>query len=579
LHFSKIFYLQIIQGEKFSTLSKSNRVRTKYILPERGVIYDNDLKQLVFNAPAFDLICDKRDLFSLSSDNDGKIYEIASIIGADPEILRREIEDSVDSQVLIAENIPQQTLVLLESRIKDFPGFEIVNNTIRDYASGSIFSQVVGYLGKINKDEYSVSQNYSVSDYIGKAGAEKSYEATLRGNPGKIKIEKDALGQKKGEKTESLPEPGKSLVLYLDSALQKKLTEELQKRLDLTGVKKAAAVAIDPKTGGILALVSLPNFDNNIFSQGISRSDLQNILNDPSMPFLNRAVAGRYPIGSTIKPLTASAALQENIISPDKQIWDPGYIEVRNKQDSSIVYRYNGLEAPGFYDMRKAISASSNIYFYTVGGGYGDQEGLGPTRIKKYLELFGLGSDTQIDLPGESSGFVPSPEWKKEVKGESWWDGDTYHLSIGQGDLVATPLQVAAAYVAIANGGTLYQPSIVKEIVETSSGSIKTVQKIEPKILRDNFINPENLQVVREGMRQGVLEGTGRVLQSVSVAVASKTGTAQTSKDNYYDIWATAFAPYDDPEIVLTIITEDVEGLHVPSLMVAKNVLDWYFAR
>ena len=229
--------------------------------------------------------------------------------------------------------------------------------------------------------------------------------------------------------------------------------------------------------------------------------------------------------------------------------------------------------------MRRAISESSNIYFYTVGGGYKDQQGLGPTRIKKYLELFGLGNKMQIDLPSEASGFVPWPEWKKQTKGENWWDGDTYHFSIGQSYLSVTPLQVASAYAAIANGGTLYQPEIVKEIVDTSSGSVQVVQKIEPKVIRENFIDPENLEVVREGMRQGAVSGTGRVLASLPVKAASKTGTAQTSRDGYYEIWATVFAPYDDPQIVLTVLVEDVEGLKVPALMVARDVLDWYFAR
>ena len=577
--FSKVFYLQVVQGDNLAALSENNRIRVQYVQAERGVIYDNNLKQLVFNLPAFDLICDKRDLLALSPDSEKEIEEVAIIIGKDPEALKKEIKESDNSQVLVYENLPQQTIVLLENRIEDFLGFEIVDNTVRNYIQGSFFSHLIGYISKINKKETELYKNYSVSDYIGKTGVEKFYEEILRGNPGVIKTEKDALGRKKNEKVESLPESGKSLVLYLDSALQKKLTEVLEERLETTGVKKAAAVAIDPRTGGILALVSIPYFDNNIFSQGASSDEWQKIQSNPLNPLFNRVISGQYPIGSTIKPLIASGALQEKIISPNKQIYDLGYIEVKSQYDPDVVYRYSGLEDPGYYDMRKAISESSNVYFYTVGGGYKDQPGLGPTRIKQYLELFGLGNKTQIDLPGESQGFVPSPEWKKQVKGENWWDGDTYHLAIGQGDLLTTPLQLASAYAAIANGGTLYQPEVVKEIVSTSSGSIKTVEEIEPKIIRQDFIDPENLQVVREGMRQGAIDGTGQVLQSLPVKAASKTGTAQTSRDNYYDIWASVFAPYDNPQIVLVIITEDVEGLHVPSLMVARDVLEWYFSK
>lgn len=579
LLFAKVFYLQVVEGGNLATLSENNRIRTKLIQAERGVVYDKNLKQLIFNSPAFDLICDKRDLFTSSIDSAKEIEEIAAVIGKDPQILKQEIEESNNPQVLIYENLPQETLVLLETKLNDFPGFEIAANTVRDYVSGSFFSHLIGYVSKINKNELEVYKNYSVSDYIGKTGVEKSYEEILRGKPGIIQIEKDAFGRKKNEKTESLPEGGKSLVLHLDSDLQKKLTEELEKRLEMTGLKKAAAVALDPKTGGVLALVSLPSFDNNILSKGASVDEFQKIQNNPFEPFFNRAISGQYPTGSTIKPLIASAVLQEKIISPDKQIYDPGYIEVKSQYDPNIVYRYSGLEQPGYYDIRKAIAKSSNVYFYTVGGGYKDQPGLGPTRIKQYLELFGLGNKTQIDLAGESQGFVPWPEWKKQAKGENWWDGDTYHLSIGQGDLLTTPLQLASAFAAIANGGTLFQPEVVQKIVDTSTGSVQTIQEIKPKIIRQNFIDPENLKVVREGMRQGVVDGTGLVLQSLPVKAASKTGTAQTSKDNYYDIWASVFAPYDDPQIVLVIITEDVEGLHVPSLMVAKEVLDWYFRR
>ncbi|MBU2539829.1 penicillin-binding protein 2 [Patescibacteria group bacterium] len=577
--FGKTFYLQVVHGKELAGLSEGNRVRIQYVRGERGVIYDSNLKQLVFNNSAFDLVCDKRDLAVLSKDITKEIEEMAKIIGKDPEVLKKEIEKEKESQVLVAENIPHQTLLILEAKIKDFPGFEIDKNTLREYADGSFFSHSIGFMGKVNKEELTSYQGYSVSDYIGKTGVEKFYEEVLRGNPGKIEIEKNVSGNKKGEKIVSLPESGKSLVLYIDAELQKKLTEVLESRLKMTNLRKAAAVAIDPKTGGILALVSLPSFDNNILSSGITVSDLQKLQNDSAKPFFNRVISGQYPVGSTIKPFIASAALQEKIISPDKEIYDPGYIEVKNQYDPNIVYRYSGLEQPGYYDMRKAISQSSNIYFYTIGGGYKDQEGLGPTRIKKYLELFGWGNKNQIDLQGEAQGFVPSPDWKKQTKKENWWDGDTYHLSIGQGDLIATPLQVATAFASIANGGILYQPEIVKKIVDTSTGSMKVVQEIEPKIIRENFIDPENLKVVREGMRQGAIDGTGRVLQSLSVTSASKTGTAQTGRDNYYEIWASVFAPYDDPQIVLVVMVEDVEGLHVPALMVARDVLDWYFRR
>lgn len=576
----KVFSLQVVNGNVLAAASESNRVRPQFIRASRGVIYDQNSKQLVFNSASFDLVCDKRDLAVLSQDIVGEIESVAKILGQDPDILKNQIEQERDSEVLVAENLSHQTLIVLEAKIKDFPGFKIESNTLREYKDGTFYSHLIGYMSKINKTEMSLNKNYSVSDYIGKSGAEKSYEDELRGNPGVIKVGKDSLGRPMGDISETQPEAGKSLILYLDSALQKKLTDVLRVRLDEMGLRKAAAVAVDPKTGGILAMVSLPSFDNNALGAAISTEEFGKIQNDNAKPFLNRAISGQYPTGSTIKPLTGSAALQEKIISADKQIWDPGYIEVKNQYDPNIVYRYNGLEAVGYYDMRSAIAQSSNIYFYTIGGGYNDQTGLGPARIKKYLELFGWGNKTNINLSGETQGFIPSPEWKKQSTGESWWDGDTYHLAIGQGALTATPLQVAMAYTAIANGGILYQPEIVKQIVDTSSGSIKVVEVTKPVIIRENFIDSENLKVIREGMKLGASAGgTGRVLTSLPVQAASKTGTAQTGKDGYYEIWANVFAPYDNPEIVLTIVVEDVEGLHVPALMVARDILEWYFTR
>ena len=578
---AKVFYLQVTSGQYLSGLSEKNRVRNEYVQAERGVIYDKNMRQMVANSPAYDLVCDKRDLSGVLTDNTDEIDKVAKIVGQNPQELGQKIKDSVDSQVLIAENLPQETLVLLESEINQFPGFQIISNTVRNYAEGSLFADLLGHMGKINKDELSSYKDYSISDYIGKVGLEKSYEDVLRGTPGVVEVQKDAMNRKKDEKIQSQPQDGKSLVLYLDSDLQKQLTAQLQRRLDDMKLKKGAAVAIDPRTGGILAMVSIPSFDNNIFSSAISTEDFQKIQNDPLKPFLNRAIAGQYPPGSTIKPLIGSGVLQSKIISPDKEITDKGYIDVKSPYDPTVVYHFGGLEKPGQYSMRTAIAYSSNIYFYTVGGGYGTQKGLGPTKIKDYLQLFGLDQDTNVDLPGEANGFIPTPDYKKQVTGQNWQDGDTYHLSIGQGGLTVTPLQLAMGYCAIANGGTLYQPEAVKKIVDTTGGSIKVVKNIEPVITRQNFIDPANLKIIREGMRLGVTlpDATGRVLQSLPVPAASKTGTAQTGKDGIYDIWASVFAPYDNPQILVTVVVEDVNGLYIPALNVAKDTLQWYFTR
>lgn len=578
---SKIFYLQVINGDNLYIASRSNKSRLTLIIPERGVIYDKNLKKLVSNYPAYDLVCDRRQFLQLNSETMDKIGRIAEVVGEDPLDLEKMIEQSKDPEVLVSENISHEKLLVLEAKINELPGCKIRKNTARNYLFGASFAHLLGYMGRINKEELKSYQNYAVNDYIGKTGIEKSYENYLRGAPGEVEALRSAIGADMGEKTLLEPEPGKNLVLNIDAELQNEIYNSLEKNIKDVGAKKGAAVAMDPNTGAVLALVSYPSFDDNLFSQGISLTDFNKIQNDASQPLFNRAIAAQYPVGSTIKPFEAAAALQEKIISPDKLINDPGYIEIRSKYDPSIVYRFTGVKPHGWVDMREALAVSSNIYFYTIGGGYGDQQGLGPTRIKEYLSLYGWGQRTGIDIPGESQGFIPDPEWKKKTKNEAWWDGDTYNLSIGQSDLQTTPLQVAAAYCAIANGGTLYKPQIVSRVIKDLASSQQPVKEFGPEIIRSSFIDPENIQVVREGMRDAVAKSYGLAasLNSLPVAVAAKTGTAQIPEAGHFNTWIATFAPYDNPQIVLVITIESVEGLSAPARAAAREVLDWYFSK
>jgi len=545
------------------------------IKAERGVIYDRNSNQLVFNRPGFDLVADTRYLPESETDKTKVIKEVSQIVGVNFEELKKKIEESEEFLVPIFSNLSHQNLIILETKIGDLPGFKILNNTIREYKDGDDFSHLLGYTGKIRGEELRGDPEfYSISDYVGRDGLEKSYETVLRKNPGKLQVEKDALGNEVSSKVIQLPEPGKNLVLWLDSGLQKKIKEELERELENVGSKKGVAIALDPKTGGVLAMVSLPSFDNNLFQKSSDPQIIKDLLENPLSPLFNQVISGTFPTGSTIKPLIASAALEEKIISPEKKIYDPGFIEVPHRYNPEIVYRFLDWTVHGWVDLRKAIAESCNVYFYTVGGGYEDQKGLGPTRIKKYLELFGWGAKTGIDLPGESEGFVPDPSWKKEAKGENWWDGDTYHLSIGQGDLSITPLQVVTAFAAIANGGKLLKPQVVQKIVDSNKN---VIEEIKPEVIRENFIDPENLQIVREGMRGAVFYGSSAILGDLAVKAAAKTGTAETSKEEIYHNWVTVFAPYEDPQIVLTVMIEDVKGMQPAAARVAKPVLEWYF--
>ena len=576
--FSRTFAFQIFEGKKLYTESENNKGSVNLIVPPRGIIYDKNMTKLVLNSPAYDLVCDRAH-FSLSSAEISKeTKDIADSIGLNPSDITDKIMNSDSARVLVADNIDQKKLLLLEAKINDFQGCKIQQNTAREYVLGPIFSQVLGYTARINKDEYSTSTGYAINDYIGKTGLEKFYETYLRGTVGQSKSPKTATGSEMNNQVLLDSQPGDNLVLNIDAGLQSRLYNSLSASIQKMGGKKGAAVAMDPRTGAVLALVSYPSYDDNSFAKGITQADYDKIINDPSQPLFNRAISAKYPTGSTIKPFEASAALQEKIISPDKQINDIGYILVKSKYDPNVVYRYGGVTPHGWVDMKKALAVSSNIYFYTVGGGYEDQQGLGPTKIKKYLSLFGWDQKTGIDLPGEFSGFIPDPAWKKSTKGRSWVDGDTYNLSIGQSDLQTTPLQVASAYCAIANGGTLYKPQIVNKVV--SADSTETVQEFQPQIIRSNFIDPANLEIVREGMRDGVDKsyGLSKSLNDLPVQVAAKTGTAEIGIANQYNVWSSVFAPYDNPEIVLVVTAENVNGLGAVTLPVAHDVLNWYFS-
>jgi len=560
--FAKTFQFQILENEKYSVLANENKFIFYSIKAERGVIYDSQGEQVVFNEPSFDLVLDKDKLPEDQSERTRVLEEISQIINQDYH--------EFENETLIVKNLDHETLILLETKIAQFPGFQIERSSIRYYKEGSSFAHIIGYTGKESDEEY-----------IGRDGLEKSYEEILRKNPGKTRVERDVYGNPLSKEIVSLPESGKSLVLWLDSGLEKKIEQVLGNILENTGAEKAVGVALDPKTGGVMALVSLPTYDNNLFSKGSDQQALGDLLVDPQQPLFNRAVSGLYSTGSVIKPLIALAALEEEIISPSKKINCEGGIIIPHRYDPEIVYEYKDWRVHGLTNMQKAIAESCNVYFYTIGGGYKNQQGLGPSTIKKYLELFGWGKETGIDLPAEADGLIPFPDWKKEVKGENWWDGDTYNLSIGQGDIKVSPLQVATAFVAIANKGILYKPQVVKQVIDKEKNLI---EEIRPEVLRENFIDLGNIEIVRQGMRkavtgQGSPYASATLLNSLPVPVAAKTGTAETFRSNYYHNWIAVFAPYDDPEIVLIIMIENVKDLQAAALPTAKEVLQWYFSK
>ncbi|TSC53845.1 MAG: penicillin-binding protein 2 [Parcubacteria group bacterium LiPW_39] len=571
-------YLQIIKGSYYQDLAEHNRLRSVPIFAPRGIIYDRSLKQLVHNVPVFNLVLTLPDLPRSAAAREAVIKKAAEIIGVPPPEIFDKLENidlKLTPTMIVGENLNHEVLLLLESKIEQLPGFRIEKNIVRQYADASYFSHLLGYLGKLGKDDIKNNPDYFLTEKIGKNGLEFFYEKILRGRPGEQLIETDSRGQRKNPIAQNQPQDGQGLVLTIDSELQKNLYDSLARILRGMNLKKAAALALNPQTGGILALISFPSFDNNIFAKELSPDEYAKLAEDPLHPFLNRAIAGRYAPGSTVKPLIGAAALQEKVVTPSTTINDTGELTVINQYNPQIVHRYPDWKVHGIVNIYSAIAQSCNVYFYTIGGGYGNINGLGVERLKNYFKLFGFGSILGIDLSGEARGLVPDSQWKQNVKDEQWYIGDTYHVSIGQGDLLVTPLQLAVATAAIVNGGKIIQPHLIDKIVDSDKNVIKT---IEPKIIQQGFIDEANFAIIKKAMRQTVTDGSAFLLNDLSFAVGAKTGTAQVAGQRNPNAWVTVFAPYDNPEMVLVVLVENAgEGSQV-AVPVIKEVLQKYYS-
>jgi penicillin-binding protein 2 len=591
----KAVWLQVVNRDYYYQLAEGNRIRVARVESQRGVIYDRQGKTLVRNKANFMLYFVPVDL-PQGEALDKLIKDIESIVGSisADEIkakLSKIKRTSLDAYqpLFIEDNIDYDPAMKLYLKSADWPGVVLSNKSGREYlltenpASKSLqgepvslgkyslsLSHVLGYTGKIDEDELKkYGSEYLPIDYIGKMGVEYFWENELKGVSGKKQIEVDALGKEKKIISETPAIPGNNLVLAIDVNQQIKLEELLREQLAKLKMTKASAIIMDPNNGEILAMVSLPSFNNNVFARGISIADYDSLLNNEDKPLFNRTISGEYPSGSTIKPVMAAAALEEGVIDEHTSVVSTGGIRVG--QWFFPDWKAGGH---GVTDVKKALAMSVNTFFYYIGGGYQDFQGLGIDRIVQYEKLFGLGSQTGIDLAGEASGFLPTPEWKEATKKEAWYIGDTYHVSIGQGDLLVTPLQVAMYTCVFANGGTLYRPHLVKGLID---GKTKENKEIVIEPVRSDFIKDYNIRIVREGMRQTVTAGSAARLQAVPVPVAGKTGTAQWSTTKNPHGWFIGFAPYDKPEIVIMVMIEAGGEGSTVATPIAQEYLTWYF--
>ncbi|OGZ34373.1 MAG: penicillin-binding protein 2 [Candidatus Portnoybacteria bacterium RBG_19FT_COMBO_36_7] len=572
-------YLQVFKNEVYLKLANRNSLRVYPILAPRGLIYDKNYKTLVNNLPSYNVFLTPQDLPKSKIEREEMIEKISLLLGLDIKEVEMKVSDfdfEKEQRILLVDGLPTEKILSLEACLKDFPALSLENGIQRQYLYGEILSHILGYTGKLSEKNLKTYPDYFPVGRIGQEGLELQYEKFLKGQDGQREVEVNSRGQQIKEKWIRESISGKSIVTTIDLDLQKKIYEEMKKMLSSLNLTSGVAVALNPKNSQVMALLSLPSYDDNLFEKNISAADFEKLRENPDRPLFNRVISGQYPPGSVIKPMIGAAALEENIVKPTTTVFDPGQITIVNPYNPSVVYNFPDWKAHGIVNIYSAIAQSCDVYFYTIGGGYGSIEGLGIDRIKKYLNLFGFGSLLEIDLPGEKAGLTPDGAWKQEVKNESWYIGDSYHISIGQGDLLVTPLQIATAIASVANGGKLYAPYLVDKIVDSDKNNINV---FEPHLIRDDFIKTENLTVVRQGMRQAVTEGSARLLADLSVKAAGKTGTAQISGQKNTNAWFVGFAPYDDPQIVLLIMLENAGEGSSFAVPVAKEVFKYYFSR
>lgn len=595
----RLFWLQIIKGNSYRAMAEGNRIRVESIDPKRGIIYSSNMTPLVQNEANFVLYLTPIDLPKDSLAKDGVVRDLALILSGLPntslssnksnELINDspyffEIKQKLDKikygslesyrPLFIMDNLDYDSAMKLYLEAQRMPGVSLTIKMRRKYLSSQenllSLSHLTGYIGKISEKELEIfGDEYSQIDYLGKSGLEYFYENEIKGIKGKNFIEVDALGREKKIVSQTLAEDGHNLLLSLNLELQKKSEEILKKYLAENNMKRASIVALNPQNGEVLALISWPSFDNNIFSRGISQSDYSNLSNNPDRPLFNRAVSGNFPSGSTLKPTIAAMALQEKIITENTTVNSSGGIRV-----GAWFFPDWKAGGHGVTNVKKAIAESVNTFFYYIGGGYDKFIGLGIDKIVEYLNYFGLGQQSGLDLPQEAKGFIPTPDWKKENRGESWYIGNTYHVSIGQGDILTTPLQVANFTAFFANWGKLYRPHLVSKILDKDD---KVIREIPAEVIRDGFISQDNIRIVREGMRQTIEAGSARRLNALPVQVAGKTGTAQWNSKKAPHAWFTSFAPYENPEIVLTVLVEEGKEGSGIATSIANDILRWYF--
>jgi penicillin-binding protein 2 len=575
----RFFYLQVVQHDYYTTRAEDNRISLAPIVPNRGVILDRNGTVLARNYSAFTLEITPSKVADLDLTIEG-LGQVIEVLPKDRRRFRKLLEESKNFESLpIRTRLSDVEVAKFAANRYRFPGVEVQARLFRQYPQGSVASHALGYIGRINKRDLEVIEqndlvaNYKGTDHMGKTGLEQKYEFQLHGETGYEQVEIDSAGRAVRSLSRSAPVSGNNLSLTLDIKLQE-ITEKA------FGDRRGALVAIDPTTGGILALVSTPTYDPNLFVDGIRTDDWDLLNNSPDKPMVNRALNGAYPPGSTFKPFMALAALEQGKRTASQTISDPGFFNFAGHE-----FRDDKKGGHGLVDMYKSIVHSCDTYYYMLAND------MGIDNIARFMGSLGLGSRTGVDIEGESEGVLPSQEWKKRrfkrPEQRKWYAGETISIGIGQGYNAYTPIQLAQAVATLANNGIMYRPHLVHAIVDSKTGA-KTYVERQP--LRDLNWKPQNVDIIKKAMIGVNKEGTGaRAFAGAGYESGGKTGTAQvfSLKGEQYKESALkkelrdhalfiAFAPADKPKIALAVLVENGGFGAQAAAPIARMVIDYY---
>ncbi len=576
---ARFVWLQAIQHEHYQTRAEENRISFVPLTPNRGLIVDRNGIVLARNYSAYTLEITPSQVRDLEATIDA-LAEFILIEPKDRRRFRKLMEENKRFESLpIRTRLSDEEVAKFIARRYRFPGVDIKARLFRQYPEGAFASHLLGYIGRVSDrdleriDAEGATLNYRGTEHFGKSGLEQHYEFALHGITGFEQVEVDAAGRPVRSLSRMAPVAGNNLKLTVDSKLQRVAEQAF-------GDRRGALVAIEPATGGILALVSMPNYDPNLFVDGISSQDWNELNNSPEKPMVNRALNGAYPPGSTFKPFMALAALATGKRRPEQAIADPGVFNFGGR-----VFRDDKVGGHGLVDMRKSIVVSCNTYYYQLAAD------LGIDAIARFMAQFGFGQKTGVDVAGESEGVLPSQEWKRKrfrkPEQQRWYAGETISVGIGQGYNSYTPIQLAQATATLANDGVMFRPHLVQHITDTRTGAITP---IEPEPLRTIPFKPEHLQVIKEAMAGVTTEGTGtRVFKDAGYASAGKTGTAQVfslrgekyvegkvAKELRDHSLYIAFAPVDKPTIALAVLVENGGFGSQAAAPIARQVFDYY---